>query len=248
MVNGCACGVVGSILVDMGPVRGERVPAMSNMRLTKKGQRTRQSILSSAKRVFGASGYSHTRITDIAENAGISLGAVYRYFENKDDIFGELFDQLHAQFLEVTRTRIDPQDLHDLYRSIKLANVRYFELYASERGFMRAVVEASAVSAQYLDRWSAMYEEITNRFLRRLSEFTSSTDTPPNLDRRVFALVCMTEQVAYVNFTWRSDETPIQPTELAEVVTEIWIKVITRGEEFTAGLPPNLVGSDRSSE
>jgi AcrR family transcriptional regulator len=197
--------------------------------LTKKGQRTRKAILAGARAVFGEAGYAQARMTDIAVHSGISLGAVYRYFEDKDEIFAELFEDLHTRFLEVTRTSPDRLGPADLRSSVLRGNLRYFELYAFERDFMRAVVEATAVNGRYMARWSAMYEEITNRFLHRFTSLLPESEMPADLDRLVFSLVCMTEQVAYVNFTRRSDRPPLQPSELADIVTDIWWTAITCG-------------------
>lgn len=194
---------------------------------TKKGQRTRKVILASAREVFGETGYAQARMSDIAARAGISLGAVYRYFVDKDEIFAELFEDLHARFLEVTRTNPDRMNPDDLRSSVQRGNLRYFELYAFEKNFMRAVVEATAVNSRYMNRWSAMYEEITNRFIRRFNSLLPDQDTPADLDLLVFTLVCMTEQVAYVNFTRRPESPTIQPSELADIVTDIWWNAIT---------------------
>lgn len=46
----------------------------------------RQSILDAATRVFAQKGIASATMAEIASVAGISPGAIYRYFENKDDL------------------------------------------------------------------------------------------------------------------------------------------------------------------
>jgi len=46
----------------------------------------RQSILSAATKVFTQKGIAAATMAEIASEAGISPGAIYRYFENKDDL------------------------------------------------------------------------------------------------------------------------------------------------------------------
>lgn len=46
----------------------------------------RQSILEAATRVFAQKGIASATMAEIASEAGISPGAIYRYFENKEDL------------------------------------------------------------------------------------------------------------------------------------------------------------------
>lgn len=46
----------------------------------------RQEILDAAKRVFVEKGYDAATINDIATEAGVAAGSIYRYFENKSDL------------------------------------------------------------------------------------------------------------------------------------------------------------------
>jgi len=44
-------------------------------------------IIRAALEVFAQKGFSATRMEDIARQAGVSGGTIYRYFENKEDVF-----------------------------------------------------------------------------------------------------------------------------------------------------------------
>lgn len=46
----------------------------------------RQSILAAATKLFTQKGIAAATMAEIAEEAGISPGAIYRYFENKDEL------------------------------------------------------------------------------------------------------------------------------------------------------------------
>jgi TetR/AcrR family fatty acid metabolism transcriptional regulator len=47
----------------------------------------RERILAAATRRFAAFGYRRTGIAEIAREAGVAAGTLYRYFENKEEIF-----------------------------------------------------------------------------------------------------------------------------------------------------------------
>lgn len=59
----------------------ERLAALSDE------ERRTEEILDAAFRVFSIKGYHNSTVDDIAQEAGISKGTCYQYFEGKEDIF-----------------------------------------------------------------------------------------------------------------------------------------------------------------
>lgn len=53
----------------------------------------RTQILHIATKVFAEKGFAGTKISDIAEAAGISQGLLYRYFANKEEMLGALLEE-----------------------------------------------------------------------------------------------------------------------------------------------------------
>jgi TetR/AcrR family fatty acid metabolism transcriptional regulator len=51
----------------------------------------RRQILDAAIRVFARQGFHATRVSDIADEAGVAYGLVYHYFKSKDEVLNELF-------------------------------------------------------------------------------------------------------------------------------------------------------------
>jgi TetR/AcrR family transcriptional regulator, fatty acid metabolism regulator protein len=51
----------------------------------------RRQILDAAVRVFARQGFHATRVSDIADEAGVAYGLVYHYFKSKDEVLNELF-------------------------------------------------------------------------------------------------------------------------------------------------------------
>jgi AcrR family transcriptional regulator len=59
-------------------------------------EETRHSILEAATTVFLNKGVSSASLEQIAEEAGLTRGAIYWHFKNKMDLFAALHDQLYA--------------------------------------------------------------------------------------------------------------------------------------------------------
>ncbi len=62
---------------------GTRAPAIDK----------RRAILDGAIRVFARQGYHATRVSDIADEAGVAYGLVYHYFRSKEAVMTELFTE-----------------------------------------------------------------------------------------------------------------------------------------------------------
>ena len=70
----------------------------------------RRQILDAAIRVFARQGFHATRVSDIADEAGVAYGLVYHYFRSKEEVLDTLFTERWDLLLEVIRDT-DAQDL-----------------------------------------------------------------------------------------------------------------------------------------
>ncbi|SFN21454.1 transcriptional regulator, TetR family [Chitinophaga sp. YR627] len=66
-----------------------------------KAERTRQFIIESMSDVFNKKGYSKTSITDVEDITGLSRGAIYGNFSNKEEIAVAVFDHNIAKICSV---------------------------------------------------------------------------------------------------------------------------------------------------
>jgi AcrR family transcriptional regulator len=79
-------------------------PTDSPVKLTRRAlakQRTRERVLSAARRLFTERGYEGATIRDIAQAAGMSTGAVFASFSDKSELFDEIltadYEVIYAQ-------------------------------------------------------------------------------------------------------------------------------------------------------
>ena len=63
----------------------------------------RNHILGAALKVFAEKGFSATKISNIASEAGLSHGLMYHYFKTKDDVFTELVRSASNHLLSITK-------------------------------------------------------------------------------------------------------------------------------------------------
>lgn len=59
--------------------------------------RTAERILQSAATLFATGGYAHVSLDDVAQDAGVTRGAIYHHYLNKKGLFGAVAARLQAQ-------------------------------------------------------------------------------------------------------------------------------------------------------
>lgn len=75
------------------------VVALARIPRPSKTQRI-DTIVESARKVFCASGFEKGSIVDIARDAGIAEGTIYRYFDGKRSLFDEVLRRHYAVFFD----------------------------------------------------------------------------------------------------------------------------------------------------
>lgn len=98
----------------------------------KRSQRTVERILDAAAHIFDEAGYSETSTSDIAFEAGVSIGSLYQYFPNKDSMLLAL-TQAHIETTTTTLSHMiagfDPDaDLQEVLRALISFLVEQHEL------------------------------------------------------------------------------------------------------------------------
>jgi AcrR family transcriptional regulator len=70
-------------------------------------QSVRERILTAASDAFAREGYRGARLADIALDAGVATGNLYRYYPNKDALFGAVVPRTDAaRLLRLIRARV----------------------------------------------------------------------------------------------------------------------------------------------
>jgi len=77
-----------------------------------KGQKRRQQIVDTAKKMFIEQGFQSTHIGQVCEELNIARGTVYQYFGNKREILYAILESIEESIDDI----LDPDDLRDLLK------------------------------------------------------------------------------------------------------------------------------------
>jgi len=106
-------------------------------------KQSRQNIIDSASRVFSIHGYAGTTMRMIADDAGISVGGIYLYFKNKEQLCLFLIREKFGEHLSIIETAIqsldNPLDALRVYISMSIEyakqNREFIITESREQGF-----------------------------------------------------------------------------------------------------------------
>jgi len=124
----------------------------------------RRNILDAAIRVSARQGFHSTRVSDIADEAGVAYGLVYHYFTSKDEVLNELFTERWSLLLAA----IDEADGSAESPRNKLAAVAAFivDSYRHEPELMKVIIvevtrAANSFGRTHLPEIRRAYDSIT---------------------------------------------------------------------------------------
>ncbi len=115
---------------------------------------TRRALLTAARSLFASEGFQATHTEDIARAAGLTRGALYHHFRDKEDLFLGVFEEVAgemAQSLVHRSTATSPSGAWDLFR----ANSEVHIEAATQNAAYRQIVLIDGPAVLGWDTWSA---------------------------------------------------------------------------------------------
>lgn len=190
-------------------------------RVGPKAERTRRRLIDSAWKLFCDKGYPNTTVSDIVEDAGVSIPAFYQYFGDRIDIVSVLVADIVNEMLEQGVDRWDPRSGRMGLRRLVHS---YVEYYRQHRAFFRLWHTVIHLD----DRMRNLYADFHWAYEHRIIGFTRQavelglmrSDVDPAAATR--AMLLMLEQYCYEAFVFRPEETGDTDDKIADLLTTLW--------------------------
>jgi AcrR family transcriptional regulator len=189
----------------------------------------REMIMNAAIKLFAHQGLARTTTRQIAHEAGIAEGTIYKYFASKDDILQAFFEHEIFQALPALLA----EEAHDEIGLLQVLARNRLALWARHRDLLKAIAGEALVNPQLAERCVTLLVPVMDLLERHITGCTEA-GTFRRLDSRtaVRGLLGM----LMVNFLWNSHATA-QGSGMtidalaAEVVTLFWQGVRAEPEE-----------------
>src|SRR3954447_7113048 len=72
-----------------------------------RGEATRDALLAAARALFAERGYAGVGTEEVVRRAGVTRGALYHYFRDKQDLFRAVFEQTEAEIMQAIIARVE---------------------------------------------------------------------------------------------------------------------------------------------
>jgi AcrR family transcriptional regulator len=181
-----------------------------------------------AYRVFARDGFEAARIVDITAEAGVALGSFYSYFTSKEELFREIALQV-VDDLSGAPHRDPDNDTGDPVRDITYAVREYIRVCVGYGRITSSIQQVSHVDAElraYRQEVTARNAARGERYIRRLQR---EGIVPADIDPAAVAPVLQTMVVHAVYEHLVLYETGAQEEELANTLSQIWLRAIGIG-------------------
>ena len=153
---------------------------------------TREQLLDAAERVFRARGVGHASLAEVADDAGVTRGAIYWHFKDKADLFQAMLERAELP-IDAALDAMATQPLADplaAVRELALVAIRHLACNARTQAvfdvvFLRCEYTAELETAQ--NRHLEERQECLSKVEAGLKQAIAKGQLAPDTDTRIAA-------------------------------------------------------------
>ena len=129
-----------------------------------------ERILDAALKEFAEYGYENGSTNRIVKNCGISKGSLFKYFENKEDLYFYLIDTVSAEMAEETRVEIGKlsKDLYERVIEYSVTEISWYVTNPVKGRFMIGIASetGSDIGRKIIERYGEKSTDIYETLLK----------------------------------------------------------------------------------
>ena len=134
----------------------------------------RERIARASLELFGRKGIAGTTVQDIARRAGCSQAAIYKYWDGKDALARELFDEAYAVLLRELTEEVERwEDPTSRVAAVAVGFLRHARRHPPEHALLFQVFHTDYV------KWMARREKPSDRVAAEISAGIEAGAFPP---------------------------------------------------------------------
>ena len=152
----------------------------------------REEILAAGVKIFARKGMQSATMAEIAEEAGISAGAIYRYFANKEDLaafcMGQSGEQVTSAWRQLKEQSGDPRTVFEA-----MARESFEEINAPDAAnesylmFESQLAAARAGDSRLLTESRRSHQLIVDGLAEAIAKMQEADQFPPSLNAQQLA-------------------------------------------------------------
>lgn len=175
---------------------------------TGKSEQTRALILATAMRLFQERGYDKTTMRAIAQEAGVSVGNAYYYFESKEFLIQGFYDLMSHNHARVAASRME--GVRDFARRLDIALASWLDCAAEYHEFAAQFFRTAADPDSSLSPFSKESHPARDTAIALFRDVLTGSDLSPKLDAELAELLpdLLWLHLMVIVLYWVFDRTP----------------------------------------
>lgn len=200
------------------------------MRKTKEeAAATHKAILDAALKVFSRQGYTATRLEDVAQEAGITRGAIYWHFASKADLYNAIVSDANVRSNDVVNRAVaEGGTFLDICRRVMIALLEYVEEDETFHSVMELMLLKTELVPE-LEEGMQVKAEATRALMTVLSKFFRRAIERGEVRADLDPVIGAESMFTYVNgiaLTWLMNQDMFSLRDSASALVDVYIRGI----------------------
>lgn len=187
----------------------------------KKSAKTRQHIIEKTAPIFNQQGYIGSSLTDLCQASGLSKGAIYGHFQNKEELALEAFNYNLRRLSQAIMKRVDAekQPSNKLRAILRFyQDYHHFAIPFGGCPILNLGVDAQGQHPQFLARVVQVIQKLEAHIRGLIIDAVQAGEFKPNLDeaklsRQIFSLL---EGAIFMSLSLNDSQYLLDATDLAQ--------------------------------
>lgn len=168
-----------------------------------------QTIFKAAERLFAKQGYHKTSMEQIADRAEVSVGTVYFYFKNKEDLLVRLIDEIGYQLRNLLGMEFSKSD--GSMEGISSAGIVFFDQFCIQNQerlaifFRESAGQSEVVDAHRKKIFNKLIEDVKDALIRLQEKSGVEFQSKLSAEIMAVSIMGMYERIAYHYLIWQDD-------------------------------------------
>jgi len=145
-----------------------------------------KDIIESAIKIFAEKGFHNSKISDIAKDANVATGSVYRYFKNKEDIIINIFENLWKKLFAEIKVMTKNKKLSPIEKIDTIIDL-IFDLFADNPSLAVVFVnEQNNIILSKKNKFTVYYDKFLDLGVAALKQGQKESVIFPSINPHIF--------------------------------------------------------------
>jgi len=181
----------------------------SALRRQREREKRYQTIFKAAEKLFARQGYHKTSMEQVADRAEVSVGTVYFYFKNKEDLLVHLIGDIGYQLRNLLGMEFTKSD--GSIDGLSRAGIVFFDEFCTQYPerlaifFRESAGQSEAVEIHRKKIFNKLIEDVETALVRLQEKSGAQFQSSLSAEIMAVSIMGMYERIAYHYLIWQDD-------------------------------------------